>query len=138
MSRTYYALFAAMWLLSACLVEGAATPMDSTATPPSPNASSPEDLPTLSFLEPPTPTIARLTPIGEETRTGFNVRGWTCGGCLVVTLARVRQLPGILEVTGDLNKGTLIVRYDSALISQGQIVEAIENLGYAVEGTFEP
>jgi copper chaperone CopZ len=47
-------------------------------------------------------------------------------------------LPGILEVTGDMSKGTLIVRYDSALVTQEQIVEVIENLGYAVEGTFEP
>jgi copper chaperone CopZ len=37
-----------------------------------------------------------------------------------------------------MSRGTLIVRYDSALVSQGQIVEVIENLGYAVEGTFEP
>jgi hypothetical protein len=31
----------------------------------------------VSFLEPAEPTAANITPIGEETVTGFTVRGWT-------------------------------------------------------------
>jgi len=47
-------------------------------------------------------------------------------------------LPGILEVTGDLATGELIVTYDPAQVTQEQMINAVEKLGYIVEGTFQP
>ncbi|MFQ5408965.1 MAG: heavy-metal-associated domain-containing protein [Anaerolineales bacterium] len=55
-----------------------------------------------------------------------------------MTLASVRQLPGISEATGDLATGTLIVTYEPAQVTPDQIAQAVEDVGYAVTGTFQP
>lgn len=57
---------------------------------------------------------------------------------MAVTLARVRQLPGIKEVTGDLAARTLVVTFDQSQVTPDQIIEAVEAVGYQVEGTFAP
>lgn len=57
---------------------------------------------------------------------------------MAVTLTAVRQLSGITEVTGDLSAGTLIVTFDPNQVTQDQIIEKIEEVGYSVEGTFQP
>ena len=55
-----------------------------------------------------------------------------------MTIARVRQLSGIKEVTGDLSTRTLVVTFDPAQVGSDQIVQAVEAVGYQVEGTFDP
>lgn len=55
-----------------------------------------------------------------------------------MTLAHVRQLPGIQEVTGDLSNRTLVVTFDPEQVGSDQIVQAVEAVGYQVEGTFNP
>ncbi len=57
---------------------------------------------------------------------------------MAITLSRVRQLPGITEVEGDLGAMTLIVTYDSSQVSPEQISQAVEDIGYRTTGTFEP
>jgi len=57
---------------------------------------------------------------------------------VAITLSRVRQLPGITEVEGDLGAMTLIVTYDSSQVSPEQISQAVEDIGYRTTGTFEP
>ncbi|MFQ5616408.1 MAG: heavy-metal-associated domain-containing protein [Anaerolineales bacterium] len=57
---------------------------------------------------------------------------------MALTLSSIRQLPGIIEVTGDLAAETVIVTYDSAQVTSEQIIKTIEDLDYTVEGTFEP
>ncbi len=57
---------------------------------------------------------------------------------MAITLSRVRQLPGITEVQGDLGAMTMIVTYDSAQVTPEQISEAVEDIGYSTTGTFEP
>ena len=57
---------------------------------------------------------------------------------MALTLASVRQLPGIIELKGDLKTMTVEVTYDSAQVSEDQITKVIEDLGYTVEGTFTP
>ena len=57
---------------------------------------------------------------------------------MALTLSSIRQLPGIIEVTGDLASATVIVTYDSGQVTSEQIVQTIENLGYTVTGTFDP
>jgi copper chaperone CopZ len=47
-------------------------------------------------------------------------------------------LPGIIETTGDLATGTLIVTYDSGQVDEEEIIQAIEDLGYSVAGSFTP
>lgn len=55
-----------------------------------------------------------------------------------MTIARVRQLSGIKEVTGDLSARTLVVTVDPNQVTQEQIIQAVEEVGYEVEGTFTP
>ena len=43
-----------------------------------------------------------------------------------------------MEVTGDLAAETVIVTYDPAQVTPEQIVQAIENVDFSVEGTFDP
>jgi copper chaperone CopZ len=57
---------------------------------------------------------------------------------VVVTLTRVRQLPGIKEVTGDLATNTLVVTFDQEQVTPEQIIEAVNEVGYQVEETFTP
>ena len=57
---------------------------------------------------------------------------------MAITLASIRQLPGIVEVTGDLSTQTVVVTYDPAAVTPKQITQAIESVGYTVTGTFQP
>lgn len=57
---------------------------------------------------------------------------------MAVTLTRVRQLPGIQEVTGDLVTNTLVVTFDQTQVTSAEIEEAVNAVGYQVEGTFTP
>jgi len=47
-------------------------------------------------------------------------------------------LPGIIEITGDLATGKLIVTYDAAQVTPEQIIGVVEELGYTVQGSFQP
>jgi copper chaperone CopZ len=51
-------------------------------------------------------------------------------------------LPGVTEVTGDLSAATLLVSFDPAQVKQDELItattQAVEELGYSIEGTFAP
>lgn len=57
---------------------------------------------------------------------------------MAITLASIRQLPGIIEVTGDMSTNTVVATYDPGQVTPDQIGQAIESVGYTVEGTFQP
>jgi len=57
---------------------------------------------------------------------------------VAITLASIRQLPGIVEVTGDLATQTVVVTYNPSAVTPKQITQAIESAGFAVESQFEP
>lgn len=57
---------------------------------------------------------------------------------MAITIARIRQLPGIVEVTGDLSTRTVVVTYNPSTVTPDQIAQAIESAGFGVEGQFEP
>jgi copper chaperone CopZ len=57
---------------------------------------------------------------------------------VAVTLSSIRQLPGIIEVTGDLFSATLVVKFDPSLVTPEQIVQKIKDTGYEVAGSFQP
>ncbi|RME51825.1 MAG: heavy-metal-associated domain-containing protein [Caldilineae bacterium] len=57
---------------------------------------------------------------------------------MALTLASIRQLPGIVEVTGDLSTQTVVVTYDPDAVTPEQITQAIESAGFAVESQFQP
>jgi copper chaperone CopZ len=47
-------------------------------------------------------------------------------------------LAGIKQVTGDLEKGTLVVEYDPQAVTPDQIAQQIEKVGFRVQGRFNP
>jgi copper chaperone CopZ len=47
-------------------------------------------------------------------------------------------LAGIQQVTGDLDKRTLVVEYDAHAVTPDQIAQQIEQVGYHAEGRFHP
>ena len=55
-----------------------------------------------------------------------------------MTLASVRQLPGIHKVSGDWAAGTLIATYDPTQVTPELIVKKIEAVGFSVESKFQP
>lgn len=57
---------------------------------------------------------------------------------MAVTLTRVRQLPGIQEVTGDLATNTLVVTFDQTQVTSAEIEKTVNAVGYQVEGTYTP
>lgn len=57
---------------------------------------------------------------------------------MAVTIARIRQLPGIVEVTGDLPTMTVVVEYATDKVSPDEISQAITSAGYGVTGSFQP
>jgi copper chaperone CopZ len=57
---------------------------------------------------------------------------------VATTVAFVRQLPGILDIDGNLSEQTLIVTFDPAQVSKEEIIKTIEDLGYTVTGEFTP
>ncbi len=57
---------------------------------------------------------------------------------MAITIASIRQLPGIIEVTGDLPTMTVVVEYVADKVSPDEISQAIKSAGYGVTGTFQP
>jgi len=47
-------------------------------------------------------------------------------------------LPGIQQVSGDLNTGKLVVTYDPAQVTPEKIEETIKGLGYQIIARFKP
>jgi copper chaperone CopZ len=57
---------------------------------------------------------------------------------VATTVAFIRQLPGILEIEGDLSAQTLTVTYNTSLVNKKRVVKTIEDLGYTVNGEIVP
>lgn len=70
-------------------------------------------------------------PLSAATRTvTFAVKGWTCGSCAAATRIALKKLDGIEGVKTDLEKMEATVTYDDTKITPGQMITAIENVGY--------
>lgn len=70
------------------------------------------------------------TPL--ETKI-FKVGGITCQDCVTHIADNVLQLPGARKVSGNLTQRTVKVGFEADRLSIEQIVQAIEEAGYAVE-----
>jgi len=56
----------------------------------------------------------------------------TCGGCVKSIENALLEQAGIQKVAADLNAGTVAVNFDSNLIQQASIEQAIEKAGFDV------
>ncbi|WP_274608167.1 heavy metal translocating P-type ATPase [Bifidobacterium phasiani] len=64
------------------------------------------------------------------TRERYEVTGMTCAACQTHVEKAVGALPGVSRVTVNLLKNDMVVEYDDAAVTGGQIVDAVEKAGY--------
>lgn len=80
----------------------------------------------------PTPTTsasAAQTAAASQTVT-FAVKGMTCAGCVLSTRKVLTRLSGVTKAEVSYEKGTAVVTYDPAKVTEAQMVAAIKTLGY--------
>ena len=65
-------------------------------------------------------------------RIELKVEGMTCGGCINSVQNALNQRNGIRSATADLDSGIVTVEFDSAIIQQPVIAEAITEAGFDV------
>lgn len=62
----------------------------------------------------------------------FNVEGMSCGHCEKAVTNAINELNGVSNTEVSLKDKTVTVKYDSDLVSEGSLIEAIEDAGYDV------
>jgi copper chaperone len=62
----------------------------------------------------------------------FNVEGMTCGGCVKSIQNALSSHPGVDEATADLESGKVSIAFDSQVIQQAALKQAIEDAGFDV------
>jgi copper ion binding protein len=73
--------------------------------------------------------------MGEALETAtLRVRGITCVDCVSRIATGLRRLPGVAKVTGNLERGSVKVVFDPGKVPVAEIVRAVEDTGYRVEG----
>lgn len=64
----------------------------------------------------------------------FNIQGMRCDGCASKVETRLAAIAGVRETRAAYQAGEARVRYDSALVSEDVLADAIGQLGYRVTG----
>jgi len=62
----------------------------------------------------------------------IKVSGMTCGGCVKSIENALHEQPGVQQVSAELNAGTVTVDFDTNIIQQTTIEQAIEKAGFDV------
>lgn len=78
-----------------------------------------------------------ILPVPVE-QLNLPIRGMTCMGCVASVQLALEDLPGIQEVVVDLPARLARVTYDPALTGRAQMVQAVVDAGYAVDGQAAP
>ena len=60
----------------------------------------------------------------------LHIEGMTCKSCVQTVERAILDLNGIERALVDLEKGNAFVQYDSNVVSEPKIKEAIQNSGY--------
>lgn len=63
------------------------------------------------------------------TTTTYTVKGMTCGHCVSAVTEEVKGLPGVSDVSVELESGAVTVTSDAALDEAG-VRAAVEEAGY--------
>jgi len=61
------------------------------------------------------------------------VRGMSCGGCESAVTRAVGAMAGVTAVTASHSDAQVVVTYDAALVTAGDITQKIGRLGYTVD-----
>lgn len=65
---------------------------------------------------------------GETLR--LEVTGMRCASCGLLVDDALEDLPGVLEATSDAKRGRTKVRFDPAVTSVDQVLDAVRAVGY--------
>lgn len=60
----------------------------------------------------------------------LNVEGMSCSHCERAVMNALNELDGVLNTEVDLNAKTVTVQYDTSLVTDKILAEAIEEAGY--------
>jgi copper chaperone len=66
------------------------------------------------------------------TEKTLKVPDMSCGHCKAAVEGELNRLSGVESSSADVEKGTVVVRYDAGEVSTEQLKHAIEDAGYAV------
>jgi copper chaperone CopZ len=66
------------------------------------------------------------------TTRSYAVDGMTCGHCVQAVTAEVGKVPGVRQVTVDLDTGTVTVTGES--VDDAAVREAVDEAGYSLAG----
>lgn len=88
----------------------------------------------------PRPHARALAPALKATpqTVTLEVKGMTCGGCVLSTRKVLTRLPGVTKVDVSYEKGTAVVTYDPRKVTVEQMVAAIKTLGYTATPAAPP
>jgi copper chaperone len=60
----------------------------------------------------------------------YRVEGMHCSNCAMNIEGIEDDLPGINKILASYKKGLMVVEFDEAIVSEAQIIAALENRGY--------
>jgi copper chaperone CopZ len=63
----------------------------------------------------------------------FRVEGMHCSNCPMEVESIEDDLPGIKQVSASYQKGKMVVEFDETLVSEAEILAAVEKKGYHAE-----
>jgi copper chaperone CopZ len=63
----------------------------------------------------------------------FRLDGMHCSNCSMAVESIEDDLPGIKKISASYQKGNMIVEYDESLVTEIQIINAVEKHGYHAE-----
>lgn len=69
---------------------------------------------------------------GADRSVTLKVDGWHSKGDAYKTESAVRAMKGVKDVSWDVEKRQLIVKFDDAVTSQAQVEKAVAAAGYSV------
>jgi copper chaperone CopZ len=60
----------------------------------------------------------------------YRVDGMHCSNCAMNIECIEDDLPGVKQVSASYQKGQMVVEFDEAVVSEGQILAAVKQRGY--------
>jgi copper chaperone CopZ len=63
----------------------------------------------------------------------FRVEGMHCSNCPMIVESIEDDLPGIKNISASYQKGQMVVEFDETLVSEAEILSAVEKKGYHAE-----
>ena len=63
----------------------------------------------------------------------FRVEGMHCSNCPTEVESIEDDLPGIKQILASYKKGQMVVEFDETLVSEAEILSAVEKKGYHAE-----